>query len=73
MPFSINIIYHSSRKFELTYPVYNYDKCQPSFAFQIISDFSHFIYSAVQMTSFYIKRNTGLKWVKINISLTNFD
>ena len=35
---------------------------QPSLAFYI--ETSHLIYTANQMTSFYMKCSTGLKWVK---------
>ena len=35
---------------------------QPSVLFQI--ETSHFVCSEKQMTGFYMKRNTGLQWVK---------
>ena len=35
---------------------------QPSFVFQI--ETSHLFCRAKQMTGFYMKRNTGLKWIK---------
>ena len=38
---------------------------QPSVAFHI--ETSHLICCANQMTGFYMKRNTGLKWVKGDI------
>ena len=43
---------------------------QPSVAFHI--ETSHLICTASKMTSFYIKCNTGLKWVKLGNLPTNF-
>ena len=43
---------------------------QPSAAFHI--ETSHLFCSAKQMTGFYMKRNTGLKWVNLLLSPRHF-
>ena len=45
-----------------------FNSFQPSVAFHIEN--SHLIWTANQMTGFYMKRNIGLKWVKLIIKRT---
>ena len=50
------------RFFHSTVLVHCFNLFPPNLAFHI--ETSHFIHKAKQMTIFYMKRNTGLKWVK---------
>ena len=50
--------------------LYFFNPFHPSVAFHI--ETSHLICTANQMTGFYIKRNTGLKWIQLYLSVSFF-